>query len=1181
MLCLRKAAASLCLLLTPLAAAVSLSLAPQAARAADVNARVKGTVTDPAGASIPNASLTATNQATGVKFTTTSQSDGGYIFQQLPVGTYTISVTASGFKSFSATGIVLNIDQEFVEPVKLEIGSASEQIEVQADAVQVNTTETQLNNIVDSTEIVELPLISRAFTGLELIEPGVQVSSDRFGSNYSVSGAQTQQSEYLINGADSNDISLNTLAIAPNLDAIEQFNLIDGPLNAEYDRNSGGIVSTTIKQGSNKFHGDGFEFYRDTFLNTLSYFQKTPASVDSTTGAATGPWTGSVNPYHQNIFGGTVGGPILHDKLFFFFGYQGTRQRTPDSASSLVYTAANLGGDFSGDLNGSTNYPISTNPIPAGITIPNGCSAGEQWDKCLTTLKGVVPTSSFNTISSTLVSKYVPAPNAGSNGYITNGVATSKADQELGRIDFSLNPRNQFSFVGIYQKNPTTSTLPFTGASLPGFGEIDNSTIQQYTFDYVRQFGSSAVNDFALHWTRFNYQAVEPQTVVDPSSLGFAINPQNGAAASVPTISVSGFFTLGFSTNGPQPRIDQVYQADETFSKTFGRHNLKFGYDGRRFNVSNPFNARNSGSYSFNTTSSTYSTGDPSLDFLLGIPGSYSQGTGADIQADAFLNYVFAQDSWKVNSTFTLNYGLGYSIDTPLRNHQYGGEGIACLTPGATSKIFPTAPAGILYPGDPGCYNSGQAQTRYSELGPRFGFAWSPDFGRITGGPGKFSVYGGYGIYYNRSEEETALQTLETPPFGLTSGGAVDYGANAPAFGNPYQDLGTGTVYANKFPFTFPTAGQAVNFTPSEPFGISTYSKGFRSPYAENFQLTVERELPSRMVTRVSYVGSLGRHNQVTYEGNAETAAGHAACVSDPTCSGANRNNQLFLYPDHSLANAAINPAFGGATIASVGTVGSSAASSYHALQASVRKGLSHGLQFQLSYTYGHALDNGSSFENSGFGENGARGYNQYDPSLNYGDSAFDARHHLVFAPIYVTPTRHGSEFSPVNLLLSGWQVSGIVTLASGFPYDISYAGGTSRSLYCSANWSFYACPDVPEQTAPLKRQDPRSRNYLQGGNSNWFDPSSFTTEPIGSFGNVHRNPYHGPGLNGTNVIVAKNFGLGAEGLRRLQIRMESDNVFNHTQFLNPVSTYGSGTFGQVNSTAPARQSQLAAKFYF
>jgi len=1166
-----------------LTGAASLStLAPTSAYAADVNARIKGTVTDPGGAVIGHASITATNQATGVKYVTTSQPDGAYIFQQLPVGTYSITATAPGFKAFTATGITIQIDQEYNEPVKLAVGSASDTVEVQADAVQVNTTDAQLSNIVDSTEITELPLIDRNFNELELTEPGVQASSDRFGGAYSVSGAQTQQSEYLINGADSNDIALNTVGIEPNLDAIDQFNLIEGPLNAEYDRNSGGIVSATIKQGSNKIHGDGFEFYRDTFLNTLGFFGK---NYDPTTGK----YDGVVTPYHQNIFGGTVGSPIKRDKLFIFFGYQGTHQRVPDSATNKVYTQANLNGNFSGDAFNPVHVidskgDTAPNTIPGTISIP-GCTAGETWHDCLGPdgAKGILSPSVFNPISAALVKKYVPVPASG-NAYNAAGADTTTENQELGRLDYAINPKNQVTFVGIYDKSATTTFLPFTGASLPGFGEINGDTLQQYTFDFVHQFSATAVNDFAAHWTRFNDSLVVPINVVAPSSLGFDITPQDAAAASVPTISVSGFFTLGFSTNGPQPRIDQVYQLDDTVSKTLGHHNLKFGYDGRRFNVSNPFGARNSGSYGFSTSGNIYSTGDPSLDFLLGVPRSYSQGTGATIQADAFLNYLFAQDSWKATSTFTLNYGIGYSIDTPLYNHQYGGEGIACFIPGEKSGIFPTAPTSLVYPGDPGCTNSGQASTRHSEFGPRLGFAWAPDFGPISGGPGKFSIYGGLGLYYNRSEEETALQTLETPPFGLSSGGATDYGATNPGFANPYSDLNTGKAFTNKFPFTFPTKGQKINYAPLEPVGLSTYGPNFRAGYAENFQVSVEREFPSKIVSRLSYVGSLGRHNQITYEGNPVTSAGHAACVANPVCA-ANGPLQSYYFPQDTLAGA-VDPLTGETGVTSAGTVGSEAASSYHSLQASVKKGPSHGLSFQLSYTYSHALDNGSSFENSGFGESGARGYNQFDKSLNYGDSAFDARHHFVFAPIYVVPKFAGkSAFSPLNLALSGWQVSAITSLATGFPYDISYAGGSSNALYCSVDFSFYACPDVPLQTAPLTRHNPRVRIAAEANYSSWFsDPNTqvgFAEEPIGSFGNIHRNPYHGPGFNNTNMILAKNFFIGADNTRRLQIRMESDNVFNHTQFDNPASTFDGGIFGLITGTAAARQTQLSSKFYF
>ncbi len=1164
-----------------------LALSLSVAHAVGVNARIKGTVSDSQGAVIPNVSVTATNQATGVKFVTKTQANGTYLFPELPIGTYTISASAQGFKGFSATGIVLNIDQEYDESVTLGVGEAAQLVQVTADTVQVNTTDIQLSNIVNHTQLVELPLIGRDFTQLELIEPGVQAANDRFGT-LSVSGAQTQQSEYLVNGADTNDFALNTIALRPNLDAIDQFNLLEGPLNAEYDRNSGGIVSATITQGTNHIHGTAFEFYRDTFLNTLNYFQKRLNPL-------TGQYTGTVSPFHQNIFGGTAGGPIFKDKLFIFGGYQGTRQSVPQAGGTgnSVYSAAQLAGNFSNDLSTSgTLNPqanaFSTNPIPSTITIP-GCSTGQTWASCLTAKGGILPTSTFNPVTQALVAKYVPAANNGLYGYTFNATTATTNNQYLGRIDFALNPKNQFTFVGIYQNGVVSNTLPFSGASLPGFGDGSTSQIQQYTFDYVRQISPTTVNDFALHWTRFNFDSGAPQQVVQPSSVGFNIIPGDPTQATVPSLAATGFFTLGGTTNGPQPRIDQVYQIDETVSKTLGHHQLKFGYDGRRFNVSNTFGARNSGSYSFNNTSNPYSTGDPSLDLLLGIPSSFAESSTGVIQADAFLNYVFAQDNWRATDSLTIDYGLGYSIDTPLRNHQYGGIGINCFIAGEQSKVFSTAPTGIVFPGDPGCSIGGRATTRYSEFGPRIGFAWAPDLGRISGGAGKFSLTGGFGIYYNRSEEESALQTLNSPPFGLSTGGAADFGGT-PQLVNPFADINGGNDSTgkplraasepNRFPYAPPVAGQAVSFANTEPIGISTFDQNFRAPYSENFQLTMQREFPSAIIATLSYVGTLGRHNVLAYEGNPVTAAGHAACLADPNCI-ADRNNQSNDFPGHT-ASGFTDPVTGSTAFTSIGTVTSEAASNYNSLQASLTKRTTHGLFVQVSYTYSHSMDNSSSFENGGFGENGQRGYNQFDKSLNYGDSLFDARHRLVIAPVYTTPIRSNEAwYNPINLALSGWEISGITTVATGFPFDISYAGSSSNSLYCSANYSFYACPDVPLQTAPLMKQNLRGTR-LSNGNVRDFLTSSFAPEPIGSFGNIHRNPYHGPGLNFTNLIVAKNFNVSPDGVMRLQLRLESDNVFNHTNFANPLSQFGSGTFGEINNVSvSARQTLIAGKFYF
>jgi hypothetical protein len=1155
------------------------------AYAVEVTARIKGTVTDPTGAVLPNITVTATNQDTGVKTTTTTLANGDYIFQKLPIGTYSVSAGAPGFSRFTATGIVLDIDQEYVLPIKLTVGSSAEMVEVQANAVQVNATDMQLSNVVTGHQITELPLIGRAFTNLELILPGVQASSDRFNTAFSVNGAQTQQSAYVINGADTNDLPLNTISFQPNIDALQEFNLLTGPLNAEYDRNSGAIISTSIKQGTNHFHGDVFEFYRDTFLNTRNFFQKNPITLPTPT-------------FHQNIFGGTIGGPVLKDKLFFFFGYQGTRQAIPQTGSNngatygnvRVFSAAQLAGNYSGTT-------FTNNVIPATISIP-GCTSGVTTFKtCFAS--GQVPVSAFNPVATNLVKTYVPAPNSGANGYTYNPIQANRFNQYIGRFDFTPTQKNQFYFVAIHEHQDQTRTLPFTGATIPGFGDFSTTDIYQFSTGWVRQISSTTVNDLEVHYTRFNFDTVEPQHVVQPSSLGFSITPQIAAAASVPTIAINGantsqpLFTLGFSTNGPQPRIDQVYQANDSFSKVFGHHNLKFGYDWRKYLVKNPFGARNSGSYTFITTGNNFTTGDAGLDFLLGIPSTYAQGSGAYISAYAFLNYMYAQDSWKATSNLVLSYGLGWQIDTPLHNLQFGGIGVTCFIPGQQSNVFLTAPRNLNYPGDPGCNNASGATTRYTGFGPRFGFAWTPEIGLFSGGNArKLSIYGGYGIYYNRTEEESSLQNLSDPPFGQNSNGAVDNGGvTNPGFANPFQNLnvaGPAGIYPNKFPFVPPTAGASPNFAPLTPFSLSQYNPAFRSPYSENIQLSIERELPGRAVARMSYVGTFGRHNQAVIEGNPETQAGHDACLADPKCSGtltttALRNQQSRNYPTHTQYGYPNSKGLN--DFVSMGFISSISSSNYNSLQLYLNKGFTHGLQLQASYTFAHSLDDASSFEGSGFGGTNGRTYNQFFKGLNYGNSAFDTRHRFVIAPIYEVPFKKGGGlFSPYNLLLSGWQFSGIATFATGQPFDI-YASATSNSLWCSSSSTFYPCPDIANQTAPLIRGNLRKMNVNSSGASNntttFFQTSTFAPEAIGSFGNIARNRYHGPGINNTNFIIAKNFALSSDGVRTLQIRMESDNVFNHTQFLNPTANFSSGNFGLVTSAASGRQTQLAAKIYF
>jgi hypothetical protein len=1109
---------------------------------ADVTARIRGTVTDPSVAVLANAQVVATNTQTGVAYNAKSQNNGNYELLNLPVGTYNLSASAPGFEAFAVSGIKLNIDQIYVQDAKLTVGSTSEKVEVQANAVQVDTTNMQLSNVVESKQIVDLPLIGRNWTQLEQLLPGVQASSDRFGT-FSANGSQTQQSSFLINGTDTNDLPLNTALYVPSPDALQQFNLITSSLNPEYDRNSGAIVSASIKNGTNQYHGDVFEFYRDTFLNNHNFFQLT-APV-----------------FHQHIFGGTLGGPVLKDKAFFFLSYQGLRGVQPQTvAANTVFTPAQLQGNFA--------TPLKANPIPGTLLGPTGCPAGSTWKSCFPS--GNVPASAFNPIAVALTNKYVPLPNGPNNQYLFNPSTNSVQDQGIARLDGNVTSKDQLWGVLVFQHAPSSETLPFTGSTLPGFGDQSKRETHQFTASWTHLLGSSALNEFRLGYSRFNFDAVEPITPALPSSAGFQITPQNTTSAGLPRIAVTGLFNLGFSSNGPQPRKDQTYQLTDNYSKIVGNHSLKFGYEGRRFNVDNPFFGRNNGSYTFNGTGS-FSTGNPGLDFLLGNPDSYGQGSGGFIRARAYESYIYGQDQFKFRDNLTITYGAGWQIDTPLHNRQFGGEAIACFIPGQQSTVFPTAPTGLVYPGDKGCNDAGGATTKWTHVAPRIGFAWAPTLGFLSGGDShKLSIRGGYGIYFDRTEEESSLQNLGTPPFGLSSGGALDFPAvTASAFANPFQDINTGQVFANKFPFTFPSPGAAVNFTPLEPIGISTYSPNFSAPYSQNINLTIERELPSNVVARVSYVGALGRHEQIDYEGNPISQAGFTACLADSNCI-KNRNSQAKLFPTHT----AFAP---GNLIASVGTIATIGSSNYNSLQLSATKGFTHGLLFQASYTLAHSLDNGSNFENSGFGGL-SRGYNQFVPSLNYGDSQFDARNRFVFSPVYNVPNWKnlpGLHWLP-DPIGRGWEVSGILTLAQGFPIDVR-TSGDSRSLLCSSNFQFYACPDVPNQVAPITLKDPRV------GQNFWFDPASFALESIGTFGNAHRNPLHGPGINNTDFAIYKNvyFWPGSES-KYLQLRLESYNVFNHTQFIyNSTGNVTSSLFGRVNQAGPGRQSQLAVKIYF
>lgn len=1170
----------------------------QLAMADNVYGSIRGTVMDPSRAAVQKAKVVATNVQTGITYTNSTDQTGAYNYPQLPIGDYRVTVEVSGFRKFEAAGVHIDLNQVYTLNATLELGTTQEAVLVEANPVQVQQTDMQLGATIGSEQLVDLPLNGRNWTQLQQLQPGIVGTSDRFGGTggaYSGNGAETQQNAFMINGLDSNDSSLNTALVIPSPDAISEFRLVANTLNPEYGRNSGTVINATIKSGTNSFHGSGFEFYRDTFLDAKNYFEY------GCTDAFGNPKNDCRSPFHQNEYGGTVGGPILKNKTFFFFSYQGYRQRIPQSAASTVpvYTPAMFNnGDFTSrtftgnaDLNPIPMYGDSASPCPVSGGVQ--CPALTQAYTALFST-GIVPTQDFNPLAVKLVNQFVPLANSGQ--VVVSPTTTAHDHQLLGRIDHRLTSNDQLWFYGLWETHPSQDTLPFTGTDLPGLPQAALRHTQQYSISWTHTFTPTTLNELRLGYTRFNFSAVTPVNPINPTAYGFTgIIPQNPKVASLPVITTP-LFTLGFSANGPQPRIQNVYQLNDNFSKVWGRHSIKAGFVVDRPSIDNPFYNSNGGNYTF-AGGGLYSTGDGAVDFLLGLPDSYIQGSGSIVRAKAHEIYAYVQDQWQIKPNLTLTYGTGYDVETPWVNNYANGLIMGAFRPGQQSTVFPTAPAGFVYPGDRGMTKYGGAQVRYDLLAPRVGFAWSPDAGH------KWSVHGGVGLYYNRSEEELSLQTLTNAPFAITSAGALGAcGSNG--FVNPFSDA-TGTCSAaNPFPFTPPSPGaKNIDFSQFAPigFGFTGVDPRFTSPRSTNFNLTIERQLDRATIVSLAYVGNRGRHEEGGIDGNlAGQAPGvnPAALTSNPLCT---RGSRMLIAADCPVTPATENPDLTwtlgapvpGATPYNLplyghpGTELTEFNSKYDSMQLTVNRRFRHGLQLLAAYTWSRYFDQTSSLENSAFN---FPGINPFCPQCMWAPSSNDAPQRFVVSYVYTLPFY--SLTHRWKRLTDDWNLAGIYTLQHGTPvavFDFRNYGTT-----CDNSAGFFACPGQAVLTgAPLGIRDPRNNNGNNPQNL-YFNPAAFAVPASGTLGTASRNPLYGPGINYGDLAIEKRIHI--DEARFIELRFETYNTFNHTNFGNPADPgfFANedvqsllGTFGKIYSTktistgGEGRAVQLGAKFYF
>ncbi|MFP5235347.1 MAG: carboxypeptidase regulatory-like domain-containing protein [Acidobacteriota bacterium] len=1141
----------------------------------DLFAALHGTVTDGSGAVISGATVTVRNASTGIASVRTTDRGGYFIFPQLAaVGPYTVTVSADGFQAFTMAGLILNVNSNRQVDAVLGVAATSQTIEVTAGALQVETANTQLQQMVTASQLAALPLMGRDAAGLQKLEPGVVESSDRFGT-FASNGSQTAQNSYMVDGIDINDPMLQREGMHVNPDALAEENIVTSTMNAQFARNSGAVVNQILKSGTNQFHGSGFEFYRDTFLNNGDYFAQTRPA------------------FHQNLYGGTLGGPLMREKLFFFAAYQGMRNRTAQTTIQTTMSGDQLAGNFTADPNyGSgllNSAGLSTNPLPFSIA---GCAAGTPWASCFASGAVTIAPAQWNSIAANLVRDYVLPANRTVNGVAYsnfNALNTNAQDQGIVRLDYTPGQRDSLWLSSIFESSPGTMTLAFGGGSFPGFGSLQANHFKLFSTSWTHMFTADMLNELRGSYYRNPFGSLSPAQVVTPASAGFAITPQDPQSG-LPYLTIGSYFDLGFSFQGPQPRLSTNMNFADNLSWVRGSHAWRFGAQFEQFRVRNPFDVYNNGFYAFEG-GGPYSSGDPLIDFLMGIPDVYYQSNNGFINAVASEWFAYAQDNWKLAPDLTLNYGLAWDVEKPYENKQFGGLGVTCWqNSSAASSVFPGAPPGLMWPGDKGCNAAGSPTPRYDHVAPRVGFAWSPARGPelLIGQAGahNFSLRAGFGVYYNRDQEEQSLQNLQDPPFMYMSQGVMAMGGS-PSLANPFADVAGHGAIANPFPYAHPKAGAPIQWLNYLPLQLAAFDSNYSVPYAYNFNLNVQRALGPSRVVQIGYVGSLGRRLATWYEGDAITPAGHAACLADPMCV-ANRSSIHLLFPQYTAQPATVpgNPfglPFGTPYYISVGEQNTGGISNYNALEASLIQAPTRGLQFTLAYTYGHALDDGSGYENAVGRQGRVRNFVPGFEWLNYGSSDFDARHRVSASYVYNLPTSSAIRAHAVlRSAMQGWQIAGVTVLQSGFPLEI-YAG-TPRSMWCD-KYSYFGCPDVP-QMANFRLSGANIRH-----NPQYFDVSQFSAEPLGTFGNTPRNFFHGPGFNYTNLQVSRTFFGGGERRPAVQIRLEAFNAFNHANFANPSGNFSSPSFGQITSVvhsadpngdpSPGRAVQLATRIAF
>ncbi len=940
-------------------------------------ATIIGTVVDPSGAPVPATSVVAKNTETGLTRTVLTGEDGNYRLEFLPIGNYVVDITpTSGFKKASQTGIVLNVGDTIRVDISLEVGSVNEEVTVNDTPPEVNTTSPELGRTIQSAEITNLPLVERNVYALLDLTPGVQsnntgvATASATTSNLSLGfpeqrtlinggtdGGTGSVNYYLDGGINMTNLR-NTGNVAPNPEAIQEFKVSTSSYNAEYGRFASGIINLVTKSGTNKFRGSLYEFVRNTSFNANEWGSLLAKA-----------------PYHRNQFGGSIGGPIIKDRTFFFFTYSGLRQTTSTFLTgATVPTALERVGNFS---------QSATQPRDPATVLPGGATNSGTVFTC-NGVTGVICPNRIDPVALKIVNDYIPLPNLPGNKWQGNVSNPYNTNEFLVKLDHQLNEPHRLSFT-YFTTSGSTTVFPGTG-NLPWATQNFKWRQHNANLSDVWVIGPDKINQLWLTYTRnFGGRINNPATTL--RDLGSTFSPQG--AGSLPQITVTGFFTLTNAIGGPTAGTD-LYSMRDVFSWNKGSHSIKLGGELSLNKDIQQTLLNNYGVFTFNNGV----TRNGFADFLLGIPSAVTQDAPVTGLTNTWYTALFLQDDYRVNSKLTLNLGLRWDVQTPPTDPQ---NRFVNYVPGQKSTVNPIAPVGLLFYGDTGVERGG-IPVPYNHFSPRLGFAYDPV------GDGKTSIRGAAGLFYGSISGNEWNTMTNFQPWSTrltftninqrTNSAGVPLGASLI---NPYNNF----VGGNPFPYngTFTTGG-----------GVFAVDPGFQFPRTLQMNISVQRQVTNALTVGAAYVTSIARNLPFGRDVNYP--------VLTPTATSAGAN----------ILSRRPNPLFGAVLV-----LDSDQGADYEGLQITSAMRFNRLMSFNAFYTLSNTTSSVQLHNNTTQGL--AQNYRELGAERGPADT--DQRHvfsmSMNFQPDFYRGT---NRFAKV--IINGWSISPIVKIRSGRPFTVT-----------------------------------------------------------------------------------------------------------------------------------------------